>query len=375
MLATGRAAPGDLVARRHHPDARAAEDLRVIVSRRCQARRSWAALSRVPASTMTSPMSWSEPRGPDVRPGRHGRRALGRDPSISVAASSGTTALAAGGHTGAGHDPDRFARTDLTGERVSRRRRARPPATPNRDQPAGALRTRPSPRCRSAATTRSPRRRRRGPGRRSPTAQRRGIAPGLIWSRIQHRAASASIATAPSHGSLGRQSVISSPRRSRGDRRVQQAVRSPDSAALTRRLTSSARTSDSPAWTASRTSRATSSGDDFGTFRPAVMSVSMKPTWTATTWVRWASSSSRSELVSDHDAAFAAQYRALGGAASHDSTDKHVDDRSAAVVGQHGSERPAHRQRPEDVGVELALQLVHRIVGQHRRARCRCRRC
>ena len=47
------------------------------------------------------------------------------------------------------------------------------------------------------------------------------------------------------------------------------------------------------------TERATSSGEDFGTSRPAVMSVSMNPTWTATTWVRWASNSSRIEFVSD----------------------------------------------------------------------------
>ena len=40
------------------------------------------------------------------------------------------------------------------------------------------------------------------------------------------------------------------------------------------------------------------------------MSVSMKPTCTATTWVRWERSSWRIELVSDHEAAFAAQYSA-----------------------------------------------------------------
>ena len=52
------------------------------------------------------------------------------------------------------------------------------------------------------------------------------------------------------------------------------------------------------------------------------MSVSMKPTCTATTWVPWERSSWRIAFVRDHEAAFAAQYSADCGALNHDSTDR-----------------------------------------------------
>ena len=96
------------------------------------------------------------------------------------------------------------------------------------------------------------------------------------------------------------------------------------------------------------------------------MSVSMKPTWTATTCVCCDNSSRRSELVSDHDAAFAAQYRALGGAANQDSTDSTFTIAPPPLSASTGANDAAHRQRADDVGVDLALQLVQRVVGQHR---------
>ena len=132
---------------------------------------------------------------------------------------------------------------------------------------------------------------------------------------------------------------------------------------------SSASTSESPASTPSSTRRATSSGDDLGTSSPAVMSVSMKPTWTATTCVCWPSSSRRSELVSDHDAAFAAQYSALCGAPNHDSTDNTLTIAPPPLAPSTGANARLIANGPSTLVSNSRCAMRHRVVRQHRRAR------
>ena len=180
-------------------------------------------------------------------PGRHRRRSSRRARRSRSRASSGTTAAGPGGHTRAGHDPDRLTGPDLTVERAPGEGA---PDHPPRRRPgpaAGASRTRPSPRCRSA-----------GDGSvgddvagedEAEALRQRTISrmrPVSIWSRIQHRAASASIGD----GAVPRRRWAAV--RHRGAAVTRRApgtagVSSPDSAALTRRLASSASTSESPA--------------------------------------------------------------------------------------------------------------------------------
>ena len=62
-------------------------------------------------------------------------------------------------------------------------------------------------------------------------------------------------------------------------------------------------------------------GVTFGASTPAAMSVSMNPTCTPTTSVPCGANSTRKLLVNDHAAAFAAEYIAVAGIDSHDSTD------------------------------------------------------
>ena len=109
-----------------------------------------------------------------------------------------------------------------------------------------------------------------------------------------------------------------------------------------------------------------SSGDDLGTFRPSGhVGVHEADVDGDDLRVLGAASSRRSELVSDHDAAFAAQYRALGGAANHDSTDSTLTIAPPPLAASTGANARLIASGPNTFVSNSRCSCVHRVVGQH----------